>query len=394
MLPQPGINPDHLAPKGHCSFLPFLLSKPPELCLVLTGSNIYKGAGINLRGASAFFPQKSVPRQLETPKWSSPGLLRTCTNSHAKGFTSFLPCTCSTSPLWPHEHHSICSQLSWAPRPAQFNGVENTLHDFFFSSWQSCLFPAVVKSDFYYDCPSAADISLVWGKKITSFSPPCSLMGITWWVLLLLCHPEKDLKAGRTGSTPPTPTRDQKADSGIANRAAHKGEGKTPPEVGTDSRLIYLQILVWEERSSGCFVLQPSQQNQNSLAPMGQLCDPLGNKGKAIPGENQLLAQGQKSSAVPRKQRIGSLPAAAATSEIISAATWNHRQRAEKWYWAHKFQPAKVANSITTADFNHQQHSVNLYRAMTCNYVFWEGSDKSRSNKGIKNIHPPSSSLF
>lgn len=213
-------------------------------------------------------------------------------------------------------------------------------------------------------------------------------------VLLLLCHPEKDLKAGRTGSTPPTPTRDQKADSGIANRAAHKGEGKTPPEVGTDSRLIYLQILVWEERSWGCFVLQPSQQNQNSLAPMGQLCDPLGNKGKAIPGENQLLAQGQKSSAVPRKQRIGSLPAAAATSEIISAATWNHRQRAEKWYWAHKFQPAKVANSITTADFNHQQHSVNLYRAMTCNYVFWEGSDKSRSNKGIKNIHPPSSSLF
>lgn len=132
MLPQPGINPDHLAPKGHCSFLPSLLSKPPELCLVLTGSNIYKGAGINLRGASAFFPQKSVPRQLETPKWSSPGLLRTCTNSHAKGFTSFLPCTSSTSPLWPHEHHSICSQLSWAPRPAQFNGVENTLHDFFF----------------------------------------------------------------------------------------------------------------------------------------------------------------------------------------------------------------------------------------------------------------------
>lgn len=59
---------------------------------------------------------------------------------------------------------------------------------------------------------------------------------------------------------------------------------------------------------------------------MGQLSDPLGNKGKAIPGENQLgslklLAQGQKSTAVPREERIGSLPSAAATSEIISAAT-------------------------------------------------------------------------
>lgn len=54
-------------------------------------------------------------------------------------------------------------------------------------------------------------------------------MGKTWWVLLLLCHPEKDLKGGRTDSTATTPTRDQKAESGIANRITHKGEGKTAP---------------------------------------------------------------------------------------------------------------------------------------------------------------------
>lgn len=283
------------------------------------------------------------------------------------------------------EHQDQHSSLEWK--------THSTI--FFFSSWQSCLFPAVVKSDFYYDCPSTADIYLVWGKKITFFSPPCSLLGTTWWVLLLLCHPGKDLKAGRTGSTPPTPTRDQKADTGIANRTAHKGKGKTTPQKWEQTPASSICTSCYEKkRSWGCFVLQPSQQNQNSLAPLGQLCDPLGDKGKAIPGENQLLAQGQKSSAVPREQRIGSLPSAAATSEIISAATWNHRQRAEKWYWAHKFQPAKLANSITTADFNHQQHSVNLYRAMTWNYVFWGGSDKFRSNKGIKSIHPPSSSLF
>lgn len=42
--------------------------------------------------------------------------------------------------------------------------------------------------------------------------------------------PEKDLKGGRTDSPPPTPTRDQKAECGIANRTAHKGEGKTAPQ--------------------------------------------------------------------------------------------------------------------------------------------------------------------
>lgn len=55
-------------------------------------------------------------------------------------------------------------------------------------------------------------------------------MGTTWGVLLLLCHPEKDLKGGRTESTPTTPTKDQKAPSGTANRITHKGEGKTAPQ--------------------------------------------------------------------------------------------------------------------------------------------------------------------
>lgn len=42
--------------------------------------------------------------------------------------------------------------------------------------------------------------------------------------------PRKEfIKGGRKDSTPPTPTRDQKAESGIANRITHKGEGKTTP---------------------------------------------------------------------------------------------------------------------------------------------------------------------
>lgn len=36
----------------------------------------------------------------------------------------------------------------------------------FFSSWQTCLFPAVVESDFSCDCLSAADIYLKWEKKL------------------------------------------------------------------------------------------------------------------------------------------------------------------------------------------------------------------------------------
>lgn len=64
----------------------------------------------------------------------------------------------------------------------------------FFSSWQSCLFPAVVESDFSSDCPSAADIYLTGDRKITSFSPPSFLIKRTWQVLLLLCQPGRSAR--------------------------------------------------------------------------------------------------------------------------------------------------------------------------------------------------------
>lgn len=106
----------------------------------------------------------------------------------------------------PHPTLATWTALYFAhsfPEPQeQHSSLEWKTHSrIFFSSWQSCLFPAVVKSDFSSDCPSAADIYLIWGRKRTSFSPPCSLMGKSWWVLLLLSHPEKDFKGGRTDST-------------------------------------------------------------------------------------------------------------------------------------------------------------------------------------------------
>lgn len=130
-MAQSGINPDPLAPKGHCSFLP-LLSKTPEL--ILKDSNIYKGALINLRGAAAFFPQKSVPKQLENSKviqpWTSP---RTCTETLTQKASNVF---CPAHVPHPHSGHMnttvLCSQLSWVPRPAQFTAVGNTLQDFFF----------------------------------------------------------------------------------------------------------------------------------------------------------------------------------------------------------------------------------------------------------------------
>lgn len=164
------------------------------------------------------------------PKWSSHGLhqelAQKLSRKRLQMFSALhmfhIPTLATWTPLYfAHsfpEYQDQHSSLQWETRSR-----------IFFSSWQSCLFPAVVKSDFSSDCPCAADICLVRGRKITSFSPPSSLMGKTWWVLLLLCHPEKDLKGGRTDSTATTPTRDQKAESGIANRITHKGEGKTAP---------------------------------------------------------------------------------------------------------------------------------------------------------------------
>lgn len=101
----------------------------------------------------------------------------------------------------------------------------------FFSSWQSCLFPAVVKSDFSSDCPSAADLYLIRDRKRTYFSPPSPLIKRTWQVMLVLCHPgkKKHLNGGRKDYAPTIRTREQNIESGIANRIIQMGEGKTAP---------------------------------------------------------------------------------------------------------------------------------------------------------------------
>lgn len=191
------------------------------------------------------------------PKWSSHRLhWELAQTLHmAKGFKCFLPCIGSIFPLWPHEHHCtlLPAFLSTKTSTAHWSGKHTP--GFFFSSWQSCLFPAVVKSDFSSDCHSAADIYLIWGRKITYFSPPCSLIGTTCWVLLLLCHPEKDLKGGRTDSTPSTPNKGSKCWQWYCKQDYTQRWGeKSSPEVGTGCNLIYLQILVQEERSWWYFV--------------------------------------------------------------------------------------------------------------------------------------------
>lgn len=152
----------------------------------------------------------------------------------------------------PHPTLATWTALYFAhsfPEPQeQHSSLEWKTHSrIFFSSWQSCLFPAVVKSDFSSDCPSAADIYLIWGRKRTSFFSSLLPYGEKLVGFAAGLSPREGFQGWQDRLY-----KDQKADSGIANRITHKGEGKT-------AALKWEQALTWsllvgEERSWWCFV--------------------------------------------------------------------------------------------------------------------------------------------
>lgn len=145
-------------------------------------------------------------------------------NSHAKGFKCLLPCTCSTwTPLYfAHsfpEHQDQHSSLEW-----------KTHSRIFFSSWQSCLFPSCGKIRFFLWLPQCSWHLFNMRQKNNLFFSSLLPYGDNLVNFAAALPPRKEfIKGGRKDSTPPTPTRDQKAESGTANRITHKGEGKTTP---------------------------------------------------------------------------------------------------------------------------------------------------------------------
>lgn len=158
----------------------------------------------------------------------------------------------------PHEHHCtlLTAFLSTKTSAVHWSGKHTP--GFFFPLGKVASFPAVVKSDFSSDCPSAADIYLIWGRKITYFLLPAPLWGQPGEFCCCSATQKRIYKGWQERLYASYPNKGSKGWKWYCKQDYTQRWGENNSlEVGTGCNLIYLQILGGEERTWWCFVFQP-----------------------------------------------------------------------------------------------------------------------------------------